>query len=67
MMDKETQLILSQMIQKQEFHGIPLGDIDSEFLEHLEESELRELYIVTVCVHLDAIDDLVNKKSIWKS
>lgn len=66
MLDKETQLILSQMIQRQEFHGIPLSDIDSEFLEHLEDHELRELYIVTVCAHLDAIDNFVNTKSIWR-
>jgi hypothetical protein len=65
MMDKEQQLILSQMIQNQEFHGIPLSEIDSEFMEMLEEDELRDLYIVTVCSQLDMIDEFVATKSVW--
>lgn len=67
MMDKAQQLILSQMIQNKEFHGIPLSEIDLDFMENLEEDELRELYVVTVCSQLEMIDDYVNNNSVWKS
>ena len=65
-MDKAQQLILSQMIQNKEFHGIPLSEIDSDFMENLDENELRELYVVTVCSQLEMIDDYVNNNSVWK-